>query len=149
MGIKSDKWTQVTWCISLTVSPKQRSFPFPDTWLKEQHKGQASHPYLLFVVGCVRQQSRHMEHELIVLEGRVQGVSACGIRCRKNSEAHCTITAINLSHTCVCVCSVFSVQDGMQFHPNNNMKWSTVAQCQPGLDGCQNQRSINSVLMNV
>ena len=118
--------TQVILWISLIC---QRSFTFPDTRLKVQHKGWASHPYLLFVVGCVRQQSRHMEHELIVLEGRVQGVSARGIRWRKNSKAHCTITAIHLSHTCVCVCSVFSVRDRMQFHPNNDMKWSTVAQC--------------------
>lgn len=37
--------------------------------------------YLLFVVGRVRQKSRHMEHDLIVLVSCVQGVSARGIRC--------------------------------------------------------------------
>lgn len=47
-------------------------------------KSRSLRPHLLFVVGCVRQQSRHMEHELVVLVSRVQGVSSSGIRCRKN-----------------------------------------------------------------
>lgn len=42
--------------------------------------------YLLFVVGCVRQQGRYVEHDLIVLVCRVQGLSARGIRWRKNSS---------------------------------------------------------------
>lgn len=50
------------------------------------HKGWDLHLYLLFVVGRVRQQSRHMEHDLIVLESRIQGVSTRGIRCRKHNN---------------------------------------------------------------
>lgn len=85
------------------------------------HKSRPLHVYLLFVVGCVRQQSRHMEHDLIVLVSCEQGVSACGIRCRKNSETHYTITTIHFSHMYILCAQCFFMQDRMQFHhrPNN------------------------------
>ena len=38
--------------------------------------------YLLFVVRRVGQQRGHVEHDLVVLVGRVQGVRAGGVRCR-------------------------------------------------------------------
>lgn len=51
--------------------------------------GRARHPHLLFVVGRVRQQGRHVEHELVVLESRVQGVGSGGVSCRGGgSVAH-------------------------------------------------------------
>lgn len=43
--------------------------------------GPAFHPHLLFVVGRVRQQRRHVEHELVVLESCVQGVGSSGVGC--------------------------------------------------------------------
>lgn len=45
--------------------------------------GWAFHSHLLFVVGRVRQQGRHVEHELVVLEGCVQGVCSSGVGCGK------------------------------------------------------------------
>lgn len=39
--------------------------------------------YLLLVVGRVREEGGHMEHDLVVLVRRVQGVGARGVRCRR------------------------------------------------------------------
>lgn len=46
--------------------------------------GRAFHPHLLFVVGRVRQQGRHVEHELVVLESCVQGLGSSGVGCGKS-----------------------------------------------------------------
>lgn len=100
------------WCIQTN---KQRSFPFPDTQIMVYHKSRALHLYLLFVVGCVRQQSRHMEHDLIVLVSCEQGVSARGIRCKKNSETHCTITTIHFSHMYILCAQCFLCKTGCNF----------------------------------
>lgn len=35
--------------------------------------------YLLLVVGCVGQHGGHMEHDLIILVSRMQGVGSSGI----------------------------------------------------------------------
>lgn len=35
--------------------------------------------YLLPVIGCVGEHGGHVEHELIVLVGGVEGVCACGV----------------------------------------------------------------------
>lgn len=50
----------------------------------EGHAGRAVHPHLLFVVWRVRQQGRHVEHELVVLESGVQGVGSGGVGCGKS-----------------------------------------------------------------
>lgn len=51
--------------------------------------GGAFHPHLLFVVGCVRQQGGHVEHELVVLESCVQGVGPSGVGCGKRKWYNC------------------------------------------------------------
>lgn len=35
--------------------------------------------YLLLVVGCVGQHGRHVEHDLIILVGGIQGVGSRGV----------------------------------------------------------------------
>lgn len=54
-------------------------------WLRTTHEDitdngvQCVSQYLLLVVGCVGQHRWHMEHDLIILIGCVQGVSACWV----------------------------------------------------------------------
>lgn len=43
--------------------------------------------YLLLVVGRVREEGRHMEHDLVILVRCVQGVCARGVRCRRKKPS--------------------------------------------------------------
>lgn len=97
---------------------KQRRFSYSDTQLMINHNDWALYPHLLFVVGCVRQQGRHMKHDLIVLVCCVQGVSACGIRCRKNSNTMLRTTvqllqSISLTRVFCVLCVSCARQDAI------------------------------------